>query len=159
MLNPFTKQLQEFEIPEPLTPAQWKSVVRVLKAPDEDFDTLNVEFPDGGQAQISKHSIGQIETLSVRIGSLTSDLTRFFIDLLKAADWEMVMDSTATSVVASEKLANGRPKDSPAVVCDSPEELGAMLSPGFSHWNMIRNQIANGTRALGNTPKTRRRKK
>jgi len=44
MLNPFTKQLQEFEIPEPLTPAQWKVVVRVLKAPDEDFDTLNVEI-------------------------------------------------------------------------------------------------------------------
>jgi hypothetical protein len=156
MSNPFTKGLQEMEVPEPLAPAEWRAVARVLKAPNKDFDSLNVEFPDGGRAEVSKYGIGQLECVSVRIGSLTPELSRFLIDLLKAANWMLMIDSSSTLVVASEKLAKDLPKDlGTVVVCDSPDKLGALLSPGFEKWNTIRNEIANGTRP----PKQRRPKR
>lgn len=67
---------------------------------------------------------------------------------------------SAEMVVASEKLAKDLPKDvGTAVVCQSPDELGALLSPGFSEWNAVRNEIANGTRRIRKIQKQKRPKK
>jgi hypothetical protein len=128
---------------KPLSADDLKSVQRVLardaQGPDELGDFI-VEAGDGGAAEIFCTDLSTGVMVSVR--SLTPHVLRFLFDLLKAADWVLLpaMEDSA-AIVSSPGLASGFADNFPEVVCESPEDLGKILSGGYDAWTGYRDQI------------------
>jgi len=132
-LSPFTRKVEKFDVPEPMTPAEWRAVARVLNVPDKDFDFVVVKLADGTRTKVGSNGPGRPDGIMVRIDKITPDLLRFLLDLLKAADWRMMNPWDGPMIFASAKLAAenaARVGDSEVVVCRTPEELGAHLVLG-----------------------------
>ena len=73
---------------------------------------------------------------------LSPDCLQFLIDLLKAAEWVMLPAMEGNpAIVTSPGLASEFSDSFPEVVCNSPEELGAVLSGGYESWERYRDQV------------------
>ena len=74
---------------------------------------------------------------------LAPDLLRFLYDLLDAADWAMLPAMAENRpVVTRPRRVGDLAADFPEVVCESPEQLGAMLAGGFEAWAAHRGRAA-----------------
>lgn len=144
--NPFTGEVQTVLPVKPLSPRDLKAVRGVLECaaavgPDEHGCYL-VQFGDGGVAEV--YAGNDIETgcmTALRRG-LTPDLLGFLFDLLRAADWVMLPAMEGNpAITALPGRAEGFADSFPEVVCDSVEELRAVLTGGFDEWKRYRDQI------------------
>jgi hypothetical protein len=65
--------------------------------------------------------------------------------LLNAAEWVMLPAMEGNpAIVSSQGLASEFADGSPEVICNSPEELGTVLSGGFQAWKGYRDRVAGG---------------
>ncbi len=130
---------------EPLTAEEVRAVQAVLDkatthGPDK-FGCHVVRFQDGGGAEVFAKNLETGCMVAVR--GITPGLLQFLIDLLKAGNWSMIpaMEDVVVIVSAVESV-KGVPDGFPErVVCDSADELGVLLSGGFSAWKKYRDHV------------------
>jgi hypothetical protein len=153
--NPFTGKMQTVRPVEPLSSEDLKAVRDIVQsaapAGPDDHGGYLIELADGGVAEV--YASGGIETgcmIALR-RALTPDLLRFLFDLLRAADWIMLPAMEGNpAITALPGRAEGFADSLPEVVCNSAEELGAVLTGGFDRWRQYRDQIlGNETQARG----------
>jgi hypothetical protein len=146
--NRFTGKVVS-QIPNaPLTAAELRAVQGILKktkaqGPDE-FGSYSISLRDGGEAEVNGTDLASGCMVAVR--GMTSDLIQFLYDLLKAGNWVMrpVMEESATITTAPDCI-KGMPADFPKLaVCNSPEELGVLLTDGLQAWEKHRDQVVKG---------------
>jgi hypothetical protein len=135
---------------ESLGGSELKAVQNVLgqaaaHRPDE-HGCYVIELEDGGGAEIFGNEFADGCMAALR--GITPDLLRFLFDLLKAGGdrWLMLPameDSVA--ITTSSRCVKGLPKDFPRLVsCNSPEELGVLLSDGVLAWEKFRDHVVGG---------------
>jgi hypothetical protein len=96
---------------------------------------------DGGYAEVFCRDI-QVGCM-VALRGITPHVLKFLFNLLQAGNWVMIpampdTRSIATSPAAFKRIPDGFP---PALVCASPEEIGAIISGGFDAWKKYRDQF------------------
>ena len=108
----------------------------------DDDGYYAVEFQDGGRAEVFVSDLSTGLMVAVRSG-FTSALLDFLFRLLKVGNLLMcpAMENAMT-IGASETSFQEAPDGLPQkVVCNSPEELGVLLSEGFDNWKGYRDQV------------------
>ena len=154
--NAFTGANQTFQQAAPLTAAEVRNLRQVLKqagARPDKFGCYQVEFPDGGAAEVFAQELTSCCNVSLR--GITPNLAQFLFDFLKAANWLVspVTDEDF-AITASPTLIKDLPQDfSPVVICQSPDELTKLLAQGLTVWQDYRDQV------VGNRPKKASQKK
>lgn len=136
----------QFVIPnEPLTAEELKAVQEVLDKATvhgpNDFGCYIVRAKDGGETEVFASNLGHGCMVALR--GITPGILEFLVDLLKVGNWCMVppMEDNI-AIVPSLRAVRSIPDDFPRiVVCDSGEELGALLSGGFCAWKKYRDQV------------------
>ncbi len=143
--NPFTEEVQTVLANEPLNAAELRAVKKVLKqakAPcPAEHGCYFVELDDGGGAEVFG---SDLETgCMVALRGMTPDLCRFLYALLKAGNWVLIPAmEDAVAITASLRSIRGVPDDFPRiVVCNSVEELAALLADGVRVWAQYRDQF------------------
>jgi len=144
--TPFTGEVQKERPNLPLTSGELEAAQSVLndanpEGPDED-DCYLLEFPDGSGAEVEADDSNTGWIVSIQAG-LSPPLLEFLWRFLKAGNLVMcpVMDELLT-IGPSQEILDGAPDDMPRkVVCSSPEELGQLLSGGYSAWKRYRDQV------------------
>jgi hypothetical protein len=146
--NPFTGKAKVVLVNEPLDTAELEAVRKVLErananGPDE-FGCYVVKLDGGGSAEV----IGDdLQTgCMVKLWGMTSALSQFLYDLLKAGNWVMlpVMEDTV-AITTSPGSISGIPDDFPkVVVCNSHDDLALLLTKGVRAWENYRDQIVGG---------------
>jgi hypothetical protein len=119
--------------------------VRSLKAasahrPHEE-GCYTIDFDDGGTAEIFGEDLSTGCMVAVR--GITQDLVQFLTALLNAANWVMlpVLEEDLAIISSPEKKPEGLSGEAQLVVCNSPNELGKLLSGGFRAWKRYRDQV------------------
>jgi hypothetical protein len=79
----------------------------------------------------------------VTLRGITPNLTQFLFDLLKAGKWVMIpVMEDLVAITASPESTKGIPEDFPRiVVCNSPHEMGLLLTNGVKAWQRYRDQV------------------
>lgn len=130
---------------QPMTADEVSAVQTLLDeakttGPDE-YGCYVVEFQDGGGAEVFASNLS--EGFMVSVGGFSPTFLDFLFQLLKAGNLLMcpAMEDAVT-VGASESSFEEAPDDLPQrVVCNSPGELGILLSKGFDGWKRYRDQV------------------
>jgi hypothetical protein len=146
--NPFTGEALTVLPEEPLSAAEVKAVQRVLQrvqaqGPDE-HGCYVVELEDGGVAEVFADELNAGCMVALR--GITPRLVYFLFDLLQAGNWVMLpATEDAVAITTSPGSLKGVPEDFPrVVVCDSAEEVGALLTKGVREWQAYRDRIVGG---------------
>jgi hypothetical protein len=147
IINPFKKG-EMVTVSRTLSSEEATAVRNVLSrvnahGPD-DFGCYNVELADGGSAEVYTDSV---ETgCVVELRGITPDLIQFLYDLGNAATWVMVpVMEDLVSIATSEDCIKEIPVDLPRpVVCNSANEIGALLAEGVQAWQKYRDQVVSG---------------
>ena len=146
--NPFTGETQSVLPNEPLSPAELAAVRRVLDTAAvqqaDDAGHCVVRAGDGGEAEVFCGNLAGGCMVALR--GITPGLLQLLLDLLKAGNWSMVPAmEDAVAIVPSPQAVQSVPDDfPPTVVCDSAEDLGRLLSEGFTAWKKYRDQVVGG---------------
>jgi hypothetical protein len=145
--NPFTGKIESVLVNEPLDTAELEAVRKVLKrananGPDE-FGCYVVDL-DGGSAEVFGDDLEA--GCMVKLWGMTSALSRFLYDLLKAGNWVMLPAmEDIVAITTSPGSIKGIPDDFPkVVVCNSHDELALLLTKGVRTWEKYRDQIVAG---------------
>jgi hypothetical protein len=111
-----------------------------IQGPDK-FSCHIIGVEDGGEAEVFTDDFGTGCMIALR--GITPGMLQFLIDLLKAGNWGMipVMEDLVVIVPSLESLKNLPVTFPRVVVCNSANELGILLSKGFSTWEKYRNQV------------------
>ncbi len=143
--DPFTQKVKEARQSKPLTKSEVKAVQAVLKKagapkPDE-FGGCLIQFDDGGYAEFMGSDLAN--GCSVSVGGMTPGILQFLWDLLKAGNWAMTAAmEDAMTITAPTTIATHLPPNTPeVVVCESPEEVGTLLSKGLVEFKKYRDQV------------------
>jgi hypothetical protein len=131
---------------EPLTASELQAVQAVLdKAAVHRPDNTAchaVRVEDGGRAEVFARDLGNGCMVAVR--GITPGLLGFLLELLTAGNWSMIptMEDTV-AIVPSLEAVKSVPDDFPTtIVCNSADELGVLLSGGFSAWKRYRDLVS-----------------
>jgi hypothetical protein len=143
--NPFTGEVRMIRPVEPLITDNVRAVRVILQnAPgggSDEAENYAANFDDGGEVFVLAKALEQGCMVSIHLG-LTPDVLRFLFDLLKAADWIMLPVMEGIPAITTIAGRGAAFSDSfPEVVCESPEELGSVLSGGFDSFERYRDQI------------------
>ena len=144
--NPFTGEVQTILPVKPLSSHDLTAVRDVLEratavGPDE-YGRYLVRFGDGGAVEVYPGDDFETGCTTTLRRALTPDLLRFLFDLLSAADWIMLPAMEGNpAITALPGRADAFADSFPEVVCNSAEELGAVLTGGVDGWKRFRDQI------------------
>ena len=144
-LNPFTKEMGDFERNQPLSDAEVAAVLQVIERadpewPSGDRDFCSLRF-ERSTVQMSLDDLGHGVSLAVRGLGLSLDFAEFLFEILVVGNWILVDNHAAA--VASGAVLRGRPREefAGAVVVRSPAELMATFAPGFDAWKGYRDRV------------------
>lgn len=131
--NPFTGAIIRVPGFEPLKPHERAAVEGALEktgvlGPVEKDGSRKIDFPEGGGHCFldDAHFPGCWLAFTP---PLTSRTLRVLFDIMNAADWVLaaVIDKSGTVIMSLPGPVPAFP-EAPQIVCNSPEELGAILS-------------------------------
>jgi hypothetical protein len=147
--------LQKFVNGEPAE-ANRDSVRAVLQTQEftgpDDFGFYIVKFSDGVDVELSAKGLNGTATFTgcaFHIRCMSPHLVRFILEVAKAGDMVVLPAmEDFVPILSSPEQKQHLPADlsqqSPvAVVCESPAELGSLLSGGYAGWQEYRNQLLN----------------
>jgi hypothetical protein len=143
--DPKTGQIRSVLPNEPLTASELDAVRQVLAehrvGSVSDPDIYNVQFSDGGRAEIVANDL---ETgCMVKLRGMTTDVASFLLKLVGAGNWIMIpVMKDYLAITASRDCIKGVPKSFPQiVVCESPEHLWQLMRDGFDSWREYRDRV------------------
>lgn len=144
-LNPFTKQMGDFERNQPLSNAEVAAVLQVIERADPEWplggrDFCSLRF-ERSTVEISLDDLCHGLSLAVRGLGFSLDFAEFLFEILVVGNW-ILLDNSAAAV-ASEAVLQGRPREefAGAVVVRSPAELMSTFAPGFDAWKGYRDRV------------------
>ena len=124
---------------------------REFTGPD-DFGFYVVKFPDGVDVELSAKGLNGAAIFTgcaFHIRGMSPHLVSFIFEIAKAGDMVVLPAmEDFVPILSSPQQKQQLPADlsqqSPvAVVCESPAELGSLLSGGYAGWQEYRNQMLN----------------
>jgi hypothetical protein len=131
---------------QPLTAADLESVKELLnrvnaRIPD-GCAFYSVDFPDGGSALIFSSTDMQRGWM-VALRGITADVLAFLLELARVGNmlFRPAMEEVVNVVPSVEHLKKVPSDWENLVACDSPGQLGIILSRGFSAWKRYRDQV------------------
>jgi len=142
--SPSTGETKSRRKCQPLTATELQAVKTLLKKVNaresEDGGFYGIEFPDGGHAQV----FGMDQTgCMVALHGITPDILAFLLDLVRVGNMWMrpAMEEVVNIVPSFEHAKMLPPGLENITVCDSPEQLGVLLSKGLDAWKHYRDQV------------------
>jgi hypothetical protein len=118
----------------------------------DNFGFYIVKFSDGSDVELSAKSLEGTPTFTgcvFHIRGMSPHVAKFIFEIAKAGDLVILpaMEDFVPILSSPEQrshlppdLLQGHPEP---VVCDTPAELGSLLSGGYTGWRRYRDQVTN----------------